>query len=75
MGQRGPLKAQALGTGQRGRAGRAEQRVSGNWQPDLINMPGLFWVAHREGGVGGRDSIIGTPNFPSTPSSAPGLLS
>lgn len=56
-------------------AGLGEQRVSGNWQPDLINMPGLFWVARKEGGVGGRDSVIGTLNFPSTPSSAPGLLS
>lgn len=58
-----------------GLAGRAEQWISVNWQPDPIKMPGLFWVACGKRGLGEGEPGIGTPNSPSTPSSAPGLLS
>ena len=52
LGLHVPCRLQALGTGQGDRAGRAEQWMSLNWQPDPIKMPGLFWVAGRQKGVG-----------------------
>lgn len=45
-------RLQALGIGPGDRAGRAEQWISVNWQPDPVKMPGLFWVAFGKKGLG-----------------------
>jgi hypothetical protein len=78
-GQRVPLKAQAPGRGQR--AGAGQKAWLGKQSSRSVETRSLTlgrcqaYPGQPVGkGVGGRESVIETPNFPSTPSSASGLF-